>query len=280
MCKKNFDGSAGSMEPIGAVELFSRSMNFKIRYSRLVCDGDSKTHSLLLERKPYGKQVEKLDCVGHVQKRMGTALRTLKDNYKGRKLSDGKTIGGKGRLTKVLMNTMQNYYGDAIRRHKGDLKGMMQAVQASLLHLNSSDEAPRHHLCPAGPDSWCKFQKALANKVPFTHKKSPIPPAIVEVVKRVYQRLGSHPLLERCLGGFTQNPNESLHNLVWRFCSKTLFQGKNSVEIGCALAVCSFNKGSVALGSLCDQLGLPLSKEAWRIFRTKDQARVKKSVLK
>ena len=103
--------------------------------------------------------VEKIDCIGHAQKRMGTALRKLKDQYKGQKHSDGKTIGGKGRLTKVLISTLQNYYGDAIRRNKGDIQGMLRAVQASLLHLNSSDENPRHHLCPKGPNSWCKYQK-------------------------------------------------------------------------------------------------------------------------
>ena len=73
--------------------------------------------------------MEKLDCVGHVQKRMGTAFCTLKDSYKGRRLSDGKTIGGKGRLTKVLMNTLQNYYGDAIRRHNARSSGFTFAPE-------------------------------------------------------------------------------------------------------------------------------------------------------
>jgi hypothetical protein len=37
-------------------------------------------------------QVEKLDCVRYVQKRLGTALRNLKLQYRVQKLSDGKTI--------------------------------------------------------------------------------------------------------------------------------------------------------------------------------------------
>lgn len=97
---------------------------------------------------------------------------------------------------------------------------MMQAVQASLLHMNSMDENPRHHLCPIGPDSWCKYQNAIANKVPYTHRKDPIPSAIVEVLKPVYARLGSWSLLERYLGGYTQNAKESLHSVVWKFCRK------------------------------------------------------------
>ena len=85
---------------------------------------------------PYGPEpenkVQKLDCVGHVQKRMGTALHNLKLQYCGQKLSDGKTIGGAGRLTDSRINSLQNYYGDAIHRNKGDLRTMMKAVQATL----------------------------------------------------------------------------------------------------------------------------------------------------
>ena len=90
----------------------------------------------MLDEKPYdpGKEnaVEKVGCVGHVQKRMGTALRNLKKEHRGQKLMDGKTIGGAGRLTVTLIDTLQNYYGMAIRNCKGDLRGMMQVIQASL----------------------------------------------------------------------------------------------------------------------------------------------------
>ena len=96
-CDINFKGSAGAMEPHGTVEMFKQSLQYKIRYNPLIADGDTKTHNMLLEQQPYGSTlVEKCDCVGHVQKRMGTALRNLKTQYRGQKLSDGKTIGGAG----------------------------------------------------------------------------------------------------------------------------------------------------------------------------------------
>ena len=98
----------------------------------------------------------KMDCVGHVQKRMGTALWNFKVQHRGQKLSDGKTIGEAGRPTDSCINSLENYYGDAIRRNKGDLDAMMKAVQASLLHSNSTDDSPRHYLCPEGEKSWCK----------------------------------------------------------------------------------------------------------------------------
>ena len=48
-----------------------------------------------------GHQVQKLDCVGHVGKRMYKALDTFRKGHKG-KLSDGKGVGcTKGRLTGI-----------------------------------------------------------------------------------------------------------------------------------------------------------------------------------
>ena len=221
----NFQGSSSAMEPVG----------IKLRYYRLIADGDSKTHAMLLEEQPYGSiPVEKCDCIGHVQKRMGAALRKLKSSYRGQKLEDGKTIGGVGRLTDALINSLQNYYGDAIRRNKGDVGGMMRAVQASLLHCNSTDETPRHHLCPKGIDSWCRYQKAQALGYVYLHKE-PIPKAIVDLLKPIYARLGSKSLMEKCVDGFTQNANESLHSIVWRFCPKTVL-GSSCSRVGLCLS--------------------------------------------
>lgn len=42
-------------------------------------DGDSKCFSAVLASNPFGDvTVEKLECIGHVSKRMGTRLRKLK----------------------------------------------------------------------------------------------------------------------------------------------------------------------------------------------------------
>jgi hypothetical protein len=53
-----------------------------MRYKWMVCDGDSKSHSSV--KNVYGEActVEKLDCVGHVQKRMGKHLLKLKASFK------------------------------------------------------------------------------------------------------------------------------------------------------------------------------------------------------
>lgn len=67
-----------------------------------VGDGDSSAFKSVQNEHPYGSDVyiTKKDCVGHIQKRMGTGLRNMVACYKGHKLVDGKGIGGRGRLTK------------------------------------------------------------------------------------------------------------------------------------------------------------------------------------
>ena len=78
-------------------------------------DGYSSTYSAIIESKPYDCITSKLECIGHVQKRVGSRLERLKSSTKGRKLSDGKGLSGNGRLTAGKMDVLQNYYGLAIR---------------------------------------------------------------------------------------------------------------------------------------------------------------------
>ncbi|XP_033099990.1 uncharacterized protein LOC117103530 [Anneissia japonica] len=83
-CLKNYDGSSHSMEVEAAKRIWSRSIDLhQMRYKWLVSDGDAKTLSALNAMKPYGDDtVEKLDCINHVHKRLGTNLRNLRKTEK------------------------------------------------------------------------------------------------------------------------------------------------------------------------------------------------------
>ena len=89
--------------------------------------------------------------MGHVQKRIGTALRKYKKDMKGKKLEDGKGIGGKGRLTDKVVDKIQNYYGEAIRENPGNLEGMKQSINAIKSHMIENDNLSleaQHQYCP------------------------------------------------------------------------------------------------------------------------------------
>ena len=79
-CKANFRGSAPAMEPEGADRIFRRSVEkHNLRYTEFYGDGDSKSFTRV--KGVYGDdgiEMEKKECIGHVQKRVGTALRKLK----------------------------------------------------------------------------------------------------------------------------------------------------------------------------------------------------------
>lgn len=80
-CTANYIGSSGGMEVAGAKEIFSRSIEkYNVRYVNFLGDGDSKGYNAVVACKPYGEDVtiSKLECVNHIQKRMGSRLRKLK----------------------------------------------------------------------------------------------------------------------------------------------------------------------------------------------------------
>ncbi|GFW88645.1 uncharacterized protein TNCV_829141 [Trichonephila clavipes] len=142
------------------------------------------------EAKVYGDtEVEKLECVGHVQKRMGTRLRNILKMSKGIKLSDGKNILGRGRLTLKEVDSIQHYYGLAIRKNLSSVEDMKRAIWAIYFHKLSTEDNPQHALCPLGEDSWCGYNRSIVTGEFYIHKHS-LPESILLKVKKSVS--GSH----------------------------------------------------------------------------------------
>jgi hypothetical protein len=93
-------------------------------------------------------------------------------------------LSGAGRLTIARIDTIQSFYGLCIRQNKGDSKAMAKATKAIMYHYASTEGNPQHTFCPVGRDSWCSYQRDVANNTKL-HKpiKNPFTPAIVEVLK-------------------------------------------------------------------------------------------------
>lgn len=245
-CTKNHEGSSAKMEVDGMVKIFHRSVEERgVRYTRYIGDGDTKTFSSICNSKPYNDMLPmKIECVGHVQKRMGSRLRKLKQDYRGKTLSDGRGLSGKGRLTDSLINKLTSYYGNAIRQHSNSVEDMRTAVWAVYFHTRSTDQEPLHSFCPKGPNSWCKYTQAVENGTvsSFQHKTT-IPAAVMDVIKPIFKALCHPDLLNRCLGSHTQNSNESFHSVIWQICPKVSGSGKKISEIAAYEAAILFNEG-------------------------------------
>ena len=92
-CSANHTETSGNMEVSSIVEMFKHSIvKYGLRYVNYIGDGDSKTYSGILKAQPYGEDffVNKKECVGYVQKRMGTRLRDLVKKTVKLKLVKGK----------------------------------------------------------------------------------------------------------------------------------------------------------------------------------------------
>ena len=278
VCKVNHHGSAAAMEPCGVVRIFQRSEVVRgLRYTKYLGDGDSSSFKKVVESDPYnGKTIEKLECVGHVQKRCGTRLRRLKSANKGMKLDDGKGLSGAGRLTDKVIDTLQNYYGLAIRQNAGDIEKMKEAVNAVLPHVASSASNLMHDNCPDGESSWCGFK---ANPEAYNHRKG-IPRAVVDFIRPVFDDLSCTELLKKCLHGKTQNANECLNKLIWDRCSKEYFVEKDVVQEAAFSAISHFNDGRKSILNLFGKLNINPGRFTVDACSHQDQQRISGSLTK
>ncbi|KYN31554.1 hypothetical protein ALC56_14435 [Trachymyrmex septentrionalis] len=88
---------------------------------------------------------------------------------------------------------------------------MKKAIMATYYHMCSTNENLRHEDCLPGADN-------------------------------IYEDLSKKDLLQRCLGGYMQNANESFNSTVWRLAPKHLHCGLKIIEIAAYLAAGMFNK--------------------------------------
>ena len=145
-CPINHEGSVGFLEVAGLMDCFMNSIEHrKLRYTH-IGDGDSKANNNVVKNDAHPCiVVEKLECVGHIQKYLGSRLRNLKHTMKG-PLVDGNTLVGKGRLTDKVINKLQNYFGIVIRQSTGNtVYQLKKATRAVLFDCSKAADLETHH---------------------------------------------------------------------------------------------------------------------------------------
>ncbi|XP_039304885.1 uncharacterized protein LOC120359029 [Solenopsis invicta] len=214
-------------------------------------------------------EVQKKECINHVQKRMGSRLRNVKKK--------NKKIGGHGpgKLTDKLINELTIYYGLAIRRNPHDVEKMRNDVWATFYHKMSTNETPQHERCPSGPNSWCKWRQAeAAGTLQSYNHPPPLDSKVQELIQPIYEDLSSQDLLNRCCGGFTQNNNECFNKTIWQFAPKHVFCASNIITIAAYLATCIFNEGFQPILKIMSIMGITIGPNAHNFACTRDQQRI------
>ena len=120
---------------------------------------------------------------------------------------------------------------------------MHRVIWAVFHHSLSNDEEHNHQFCPSGSDSWCKFNRALANDEEPPKHTPKLTMDLSPFIKPVFTELSKPELLEKCVLGATQNQNESFNGLVWTRCPKTAFCSVEIVEVAAYLAAITYNHG-------------------------------------
>ena len=210
------------------------------------------------------------ECVGHVQKRVGKRLGNLKKKHnKENPLRDGKPLGGKGRLDEKSINTLQNYFGVAIRQNSHNLLEMKKAIGAVVYHCSETSNAEaRHMFCSKEPNTSCKYQ---AGEI---HEQC-IPKIVREAIMPTFQELSDDTLLKRCIHWFKQNNNESINGIIWKRLPKDVFVGRTVIEIGICSAVVCFDGDTVGVSKIFEELSVDTGQFAKSFCLNHDTSRVK-----
>ncbi|GFX00723.1 uncharacterized protein TNCV_4576901 [Trichonephila clavipes] len=201
-CVKNHMGSSSKMEVDGYFK--DRCHNEMRNILSISVKGTQKPSQSF--KGQHHILSEKVECVGHIQKRMGSRLRKLKTMNRGKILSDGKSISGKNRLTDKFIDTITTYYGNDIRQNNSSISDMRLAIWAIYCHYRSADEEPMHHFCPIGDTS--------TNSASLFKHKNIVPIAIMNEIKPIIAELSAPKLLKKRVRGKTQNANESFNSTV------------------------------------------------------------------
>ncbi|KAI0222586.1 hypothetical protein LSAT2_026167, partial [Lamellibrachia satsuma] len=210
--------------------------------------------------------IAKLECCGHVHKRMGKRLLDKVAELKSKRFKEGrksyKGIGGAGGLTKKAIKVIQGHFGGAIRGNVGDLGKMKTAVMAIWKHRGKD-----HSDC----GDWCPAHSGDLGKA----NKNCLPKFVLDAIKPVFEVLSADGLLAKCTHGGTQNSNESFHHLIWSRCPKTVFVGRKRLETAVFDAAVVYNDGEMGRMEIFSNLGLAKGDYMKVAFHAFDRKRVR-----
>ena len=147
--------------------------------------------------------------------------------------------------------------------------------------LNVLLEHPReqHNNCTPGESFWCYYQNPVArcikdDSLPTTYIRSPyLAPNVFQRARDVFDLFAFLEFCGSITLGKTQNCNESLHSMIWHHASKAKRVGQKSLIASTAMAVLSFNDGSLAYAELLKELGMDVSFNTLQFLSQRDGLR-------
>lgn len=84
-------------------------------------------------------------------------------------------------------------------------------------------------------------------------------------------------MIKKCLKEKSQNPNESLHNIVWSWIPKRTFSGLDILNLGIFDAMLSYNDGYLSKIKVLEYLGLSAVRNTVEYIKRLDSESVRKA---
>lgn len=132
--------------------------------------------------------------------------------------------------------------------------------------------------CPNDADTWCKYRKSSAEGTVYRHKDhTHLPTTVMAEIKPIFRDLSADHLLRKCLHGGTQNPCESLNNIIWSRLPKSTFVMKNTLDLGVYEAISTFNDSNVTKCRILEKIGISPGGRCVDTMKTYDLVRIKKA---
>ena len=263
-CTSNYKGSSQAMETSAALEIWQRSIaKHQLVYGTYIGDGDSSSFRNLIKSDPYNGEVlvRKEECLGHAQKRVKKHLLKKSPLCKG--LPDGKA------------KRIAHLYALVVVQNRGkEAADIRDALNVLLEHTRE-----RHSNCPVSESSWCYYQKQIARRVkddslPAPTVRSPyLAPDEHQRAREVFDLFASLEFCGSITLGKTQNSNESLHSMIWHHAPKAKRVGQKSLIASTAMAVLSYNDGSLAYAAILKELGMDVSHNTLVFLSRRDKLR-------
>lgn len=100
---------------------------------------------------------------------------------------------------------------------------------------------------------------------------------MLKAIRSIYENLSNENLLERCVGGFTQNNNESFNNLIWKIAPKIMHSGTKMVQIAACVATCIYNERVSSLLQIMRAMEINVGQNAHQYVIEEDEHRVAKA---
>lgn len=96
-------------------------------------------------------------------------------------------------------------------------------------------------------------------------------------IKPIFRDLAHPELLRKCLHGGTQNPNESINNVIWSRVPKRTFVTLVPLSLGVHEAILTFNEGNIAKCRVLRELTIEPGGSCTEIMQSIDFSRIQKS---